>query len=208
MPAPALRDHSRLPTRPARTTRLDELLRCHRDTHQNKTRTLHRKRNTPTTLPRHRGFSFAQNQGGSMKLNSFGATIARVEAERLQQAKDAIAAGWTPDQHPGVCCPPDKTPQPKRGGRSRYEVQRLRDQAAGRAKWWSDTVERTQAKLDNRENIRPQFDHGMLQVNLKTRQREANAGQRIWKELEHAKQRADHFRRLAHKYDQQLERKQ
>ena len=142
-----------------------------------------------------------------MKLNSFGATIARIEAERLQQAKDAIAAGWTPDQHPAICCPPDKTVQPKRGGRSRYEVQRLRDQAENRAKWWAAAVERTQAKLDARDANRPQFDHGMLNTPVGPRAREANAGQRIWKELEAAKERADHFRRLTRKYDAQLGRK-
>lgn len=142
-----------------------------------------------------------------MKLNSFGATIARVEAERLRQAKDAIAAGWIPDQHPAICCPPDKTPQPKRGGRSRYEVQRLRDQAANRAKWWTDAVVRIQAKLDARDNARPQFDHGMLNTPVGPRAREANAGQRIWQEVEHAKQRADYFLRLTRKYDTQLERK-
>ncbi|SEE82994.1 hypothetical protein SAMN04489740_2703 [Arthrobacter alpinus] len=142
-----------------------------------------------------------------MKLNTFGATIARVEAERLQQAKDAIAAGWTPDQHPAICCPPDKTQQPKRGGRSRYEVQRLRDQAENRAKWWADAVERTQAKLDNREANRHPFDHGMLNTPVGPRAREANAGQRIWQELETAKERADHFLRLTRKYDMQLESK-
>lgn len=142
-----------------------------------------------------------------MTLNSFGATIARIEAERLQQAKDAIAAGWTPDQHPAVCCPPDTTVQPKRAGRSREEVQRLRNQAAGRAKWWADKATRTQATLDTRDNARPQFDHGMLNTPIGPRAKEANAGQRIWKELQHAKQRADHFARLTHKYDQQLKGK-
>lgn len=141
-----------------------------------------------------------------MKLNSFGATIARIEAERLQQAKDAIAAGWTPDQHPATCCPPSGPVQSKRAGRSREEVQRLRDKAAGRAKWWADKVGRTQATLDARDNARPQFDHGMLNTPVGPRAREANAGQRIWKELEAARERSDHFRRLTHKYDIQLER--
>lgn len=141
-----------------------------------------------------------------MKLNSFGVTIARIEAERIQQATAAITAGWTPDQHPATCCPPDKTKQPKRGGRSRYEVQRLRDQAANRAKWWASKVDRTQAKLDQRDANRPQFDHGMLNTPVGPRAREANAGQRILKELEHAKERTDHFRRLTQKYDTQLER--
>ena len=49
----------------------------------------------------------------SPKLNGFGMTIRRIEAERVAEAEAAIAAGWTPDQHPATCCPALPPEQPK-----------------------------------------------------------------------------------------------
>ena len=141
-----------------------------------------------------------------VKLNSFGETIRRVEAERKAEAEAAVAAGWTEADHPDKCCPHlVSTPQPKRADRSVEEIERLRDKAANRAKWWADAVTRKQAALDARDAARPRFDHGMLNLPVGPRAREANAGDRMWRELEVAKERAKHFDRLTVKYAAQLQ---
>ena len=142
-----------------------------------------------------------------MNLNSFGETIRRIEAERLAEAQKAIGAGWTEADHPAKCCPPEaKTPQPKRSGRSIEEIERLRRKAENKAKWWADAATRAQAELDRRDASRPQFDHGMLNMPVAPRAREANSGDRIWRDMEYRKQRAEHFRHLEKKYAAQLER--
>lgn len=141
------------------------------------------------------------------RLNSFGETIRRIEAERLAEAQAAIADGWTEEDHPAKCCPPGaETPQSKRSGRSIEEIERLRRKAENKAKWWADAAARAQAELDRRDASRPQFDHGMLNMPVAPRAREANAGDRIWRDMEYQKQRAEHFRHLEKKYAAQLER--
>lgn len=143
-----------------------------------------------------------------IKLNSFGETIRRIEAERLAEAQAAIADGWTEEDHPAECCPPEtKPPQPKRSGRSIEEIERLRRKAENKAKWWADAANRAQAELDRRDASRPQFDHGMLNMPVAPRAREASAGDRIWRDMEYRKQRAEHFRHLEKKYAAQLEKK-
>lgn len=141
-----------------------------------------------------------------MKLTAFGETIRRIEAERLEEARAAVANGWTKADHPTKCCPP-ATPQPKRAGRPLDEVKRLHTRAANKAKWWADAVIRKQSALDAREAARPKFDHGMLNLPLKQRMRAEDAGQRMWRELEAAKGRAAHFSGLERKYAEQIERR-
>lgn len=141
-----------------------------------------------------------------MKLTAFGETIRRIENERLEEARAAVANGWTEADHPAKCCPP-AAPQPKRAGRPLDEVKRLRTRAANKAKWWADAVIRKQAVLNARETARPRFDHGMLNTPVGPRAREAEAGQRMWRELEAAKGRAAHFARLERKYAEQIERR-
>lgn len=141
-----------------------------------------------------------------MKLNSFGETIARIEAERMAEARTAIDAGWEPSDHPDVCCPPAKS-QLKRSVRPIEEIERLRAGALNRAKWWTDAASRAQAELDTREAARPRFDHGMLNTPVGPRARDADATQRIWRDLEYRKDRAKHFGRLAEKYTQQIEKR-
>lgn len=141
-----------------------------------------------------------------MKLTAFGETIRRIEAERLEEARAAVANGWTEADHPTKCCPA-ATPQPKRAGRPLDEVKRLHAKAHNRAKWWADAVSRKQDALDARDAARPEFDHGMLNTAVGPRAREANASQRLWRELEAAKARAAHFERLERKYAEQIKRR-
>lgn len=47
------------------------------------------------------------------KLTPFGQGILRAKQELLKHGRDAIGNGWTPDQHPTICCPTD-TPKPVR----------------------------------------------------------------------------------------------
>ena len=143
-----------------------------------------------------------------MKLSPFGATIARIEAERKAEAQAAIAAGWTEADHPEKCCPPDKsTPQPKRAGRSLEEVERLRKAAANKAKWWSDAAKRTQLAIDHADAENPKFDHGMMQLSLKVRQRGMSTELRRSRDLEYQNERRKHFERLAEKYQAQIEKR-
>lgn len=64
---------------------------------------------------------------------TFAETIRRVESERLDEAAAAIAAGWTPDQHPAICCPtvPPDPPKEARTAQQRREWCNVRASNAG-----------------------------------------------------------------------------
>ena len=142
------------------------------------------------------------------RLNSFGETIRRIEAERLAEAQAAIANGWTEGDHPAKCCSPEaKTPQPTRSGRSIEEIERLRRKAENKAKWWADAFQRREQDLANYEASVPKFDHGMMQLSLDYRRKGMARGKRLWEEADHAKERADHFQRLAKKYQDQINKR-
>ncbi|MGO3150472.1 hypothetical protein ACTXJX_02860 [Glutamicibacter ardleyensis] len=143
-----------------------------------------------------------------MKLNSFGETIRRIEAERLAEAQKAIEAGWAEDDHPAKCCPP--VIAPRRAGktaRSIEETQRLHDKATNRRKWWEDALKRREQALSDHEASVPKFDHGMMQLSLDYRRKGMARGKRLWEEADHAKERADHFQRLAKKYQDQINKR-
>lgn len=143
-----------------------------------------------------------------MKLNSFGETIRRIEAERLAQAQAAVEAGWTEADHPTKCCPTEKQkPQPKRAGRPIEELQLLHDRAKENASYWADRARLLQEELERIDRERPKFDHGTMQVALKTRQKGMNRETQLWKDTEHAKERAAHYRRLTKKYQDQINRR-
>ena len=142
-----------------------------------------------------------------MKLNSFGETIRRIEAERLAEAKQAVANGWTEADHPAKCCPP--VIAPRRAGktaRSIEEIQRLHDNAISRRKWWESALERREQALASHEASIPKFDHGMMQLSLKYRQRGLSKGEQLWQATEEAKSKIAHYTNLAMKYTNQLER--
>ena len=142
------------------------------------------------------------------RLNSFGETIRRIEAERRAEAEAAIAAGWTEADHPEKCCTPAKTtPQPKRAGRPLEEIERLRDRAQDKATHWQSVANTLQGELNKLDANRPKFDHGMMQVALKTRQKGMNRESQLWEDTEHAKERANHYRRLTAKYAAQIEKR-
>lgn len=146
------------------------------------------------------------NFNAPIRLNSFGETIRRIEAERLEQARQAVADGWTEQDHPTKCCPP-KTVQPKRNGRPIEEVQRLLDRALDKGKQWTDSMNRLQAELDQIDNDRLKFDHGMMQLSLKTRRKGMSREMQTWRSLEHAKERAIHYQNLAGKYQDQINKR-
>lgn len=140
-----------------------------------------------------------------MKLNSFGETIRRIEAERLAEAQEAIANGWTEADHPTKCCEP--VIAPRRAGKTHRaieETEGLKAQAENKAKWWADALNRREQELTSYEASVPKFDHGMMQLSLDYRRRGMGREMQLWKDAEHAKQRADHYRRLAKKYQDQL----
>lgn len=142
------------------------------------------------------------------RLNSFGETIRRIEAERMEEARQAVADGWTEADHPAKCCSPEaKTPQSKRSGRSIEEIERLRRKAENKAKWWADALKRREQELANYEASVPKFDHGMMQLSLDYRRKGMARGKRLWEEMNHAKERADHFARLAKKYQDQIDKR-
>jgi len=140
------------------------------------------------------------------RLNSFGETIRRIEAERIAEAQAAIADGWTEEDHPAKCCPP-KTAQPKPKGRPIEEVQRLLGRALDKGKEWTDAMNRLQNELNQIDNDRPKFDHGMMQVSLKTRRKGMGREMQTWRNLEHAKERSIHYQHLAKKYQDQIDKR-
>lgn len=140
-----------------------------------------------------------------MKLNSFGETIRRIEAERLARAQEAIANGWTETDHPTKCCPPAKaTPQPKRAARPIQEIERLRDRAEDKANHWQSVANTLQGQLNHLEANRPKFDHGTMQVALKTRRKGMSRERNLFDDLERAKRKSDHYQRLTNKYQDQI----
>lgn len=138
------------------------------------------------------------------RLNSFGETIRRIEAERMAEAQQAVADGWTEADHPTNCCPPEKTTQPKRQPRPTAEVQRLLDRAIDKGKQWTDAMNRLQNELNQIDNTRPKFDHGMMQLSLKTRRKGMSRERNLFDDLERAKRKSDHYQRLAKKYQDQI----
>lgn len=127
-----------------------------------------------------------------MKLNSFGATIARVEAERLQQAKDAIAAGWTPDQHPATCCPalPPDPPKEANTASQRRAWCNVRASNAGARAFRMRKIEaRLQGELASKR--RPDFG----EINIPMNKRETSLDSDITKarQLAIATRQADHW---------------
>lgn len=139
-----------------------------------------------------------------IRLNSFGETIRRIEAERMAEAEKAVANGWTEQDHPAKCCPTAKTTQPKRQPRPTAEVQRLLDRANIKLTEWQSTVTRLQTELDHINNTRPKFDHGMMQLSLKTRRKGMSRERNLFDDLERAKRKSDHYQRLAKKYQDQI----
>lgn len=142
-----------------------------------------------------------------MKLNSFGETIRRIEAERLEQARQAVANGWTEADHPDKCCPVEIIVHPRSTGRTLFEVQRLHDKAINKRKWWEDALKRREQALANHEATVPKFDHGMMQLSLKYRQQGLSKGQRLWREVEEAKSKVAHFTQLTKKYQDQIDKR-
>lgn len=141
------------------------------------------------------------------RLNSFGETIRRIEAERIVEAQKAIEAGWAEDDHPAKCCPPVIAPrQSGKTARSIEEIQRLHDKAINRRKWWEDALKRREQALSDHEASIPKFDHGMMQLSLKYRQRGLLKGEQLWQATEEAKSKIAHYTNLAMKYTKQLER--
>ncbi|MGO2030635.1 MAG: hypothetical protein ACTH2A_06780 [Glutamicibacter ardleyensis] len=142
-----------------------------------------------------------------MKLNSFGETIRRIEAERLAEAQKAIGSGWTEADHPAKCCPPVIAPrQSGKTARSIEEIRRLHDKATNRRKWWEDALKRREQALSDHEASIPKFDHGMMQLSLKYRQRGLSKGEQLWQATEEAKSKIAHYTNLTMKYTKQLER--
>jgi len=139
-----------------------------------------------------------------IRLNSFGETIRRIEAERMAEAEKAVANGWTEQDHPAKCCPTEKTTQPKRGGRPIEELHRLHGRAQENASYWADRARLLQEELERIDRDRPKFDHGTMQVALKTRQKGMNRETQLWKNTVHAKERAAHYQRLTKKYQDQI----
>ena len=143
-----------------------------------------------------------------MKLNSFGETIRRIEAERLAQAQAAVEAGWTETDHPTKCCPTVEAP--RRAGKTKRaieEIERLRDQANSKADWWTEQHHKLTGQLAAFDAAQPKFDHGMLQLSMDYRRRGMARGHQLWQQVEHAKQRADHYQRLTAKYQNQINKR-
>lgn len=122
---------------------------------------------------------------------SFAETILRIEAERMEEARQAIAAGWTPEDHPHKCCPkPEKVaPAPRKKAGLEWYAHRLWNAEARR-----DYLQAKLDKMDAKENgTRPDFGEINIPWNRR-REREAEAAVKrgveyvkTWEALESAK---------------------
>ena len=140
-----------------------------------------------------------------MKLNFFGLAIQRAEQERMEQAQQAVAEGWAPADHPVKCCPPDEPRRQTGNARSIPENARLRDKALEKAEKHQELCLQWQARIIAIQDATPRFDHGMLNTPLATRTRKDGSEREAWEKYHYHADRAEHYERLARKYQRRIE---
>ena len=140
-----------------------------------------------------------------MKLNAFGRVIQQINEENLTLAKQAIESGWTESDHPKTCCPPDEPRRQTGNGRSIPENERLRDKALEKAEKHQELCLQWQARIIAIQDATPRFDHGMLNTPLATRTRKDGSEREAWEKYHYHADRAEHYERLAKKYQRRIE---
>ncbi|MCC3292970.1 hypothetical protein [Arthrobacter sp. zg-Y1110] len=121
-------------------------------------------------------------------LNGFGNAILRIEAERMEEARRAIEAGWTPESHPDTCCPePVRVPVPRPAPDPGYAAVRRRSAEARVSR-----LKERLAGLEQTGHPARRADAGEINVPFHRRERATNAA------ISRGVQEADLRAKLAH----------
>ena len=103
-----------------------------------------------------------------LQLTGFGAALFRVEEERLAEGRRAVAAGWTPDDHPKACCPAPAVPATARRVPDP-------DYAAKRRAAAEDTAARLRTALARLEANHDRGDRAEANIPMRHRTRQLEA---------------------------------
>lgn len=144
----------------------------------------------------------------SPQLTPFGNSVARMSAVEEAQVDALESEGVTEQDMQAWARSKGQPRQAPRSTLTVEKVRRWRDKALEKAERAEALAERLQASLDARDAQRGPFDHGMLQLPLKTRQRGLAGQMRDWRDLQDARERAEHYRRVARKHAAWIERNQ
>lgn len=123
---------------------------------------------------------------------SFMDTILRVEAERWDEATAAIAAGWTPDQHPATCCPalPPDPPKEAKTAQQRREWCNVR---AVNAEYRAERLRRITTKLQAQIDSERGPDFGEINIPMRKRTKDLDAAITRGNQLAISLRQADHW---------------
>lgn len=138
----------------------------------------------------------------SPRLTAFGNATAKLAATQREQVAQLQAEGVTDADLKAW----EKARKSSVAPRSTLTVEKVRnwhDKALEKARRAGEKAERLQAQMDSR---RIQFDHGMLNLPVGPRQKQANATQRIYRDMIAAQERATHYRHVARKHAAWIEK--
>lgn len=116
-------------------------------------------------------------------MNTFAATVLRIEAERRAEAEAAVAAGWTEADHPHKCCPHlvEAKPEPRQPASLEWYEARVRG-----AKQRAARLEAKIAKLTGHKQAERRPDFGEVNIPW-TRNRERAAESAVSRGVEYAR---------------------
>ena len=138
----------------------------------------------------------------SPRLTSFGNATAKLAAIQREQVAQLQAEGVTDADLKAW----EKARKSSVAPRSTLTVEKVRgwhEKALEKAQAAEEKAGRLQVQMDSR---RIQFDHGMLNLPVGPRQKQANATQRIYRDMIDAQERAAHYRHVARKHAAWIEK--
>lgn len=142
----------------------------------------------------------------SPRLTGFGNSVARLRAVEEAQVAALESEGVTEQDMQAWARSKNQPAQAPRSTLTVEKVTAWHEKAVEKAERAEAKADRLQAALDARDAQRGPFDHGMLQLPLKTRQRGLAGQMREFRELQEARERAEHYRHVASKWQRWLEK--
>lgn len=142
----------------------------------------------------------------SPRLTAFGNSVARLRAVEAAQVKALESEGVTEQDMQAWARSEGQPRQAPRSTLTVEKVRRWRDKAIEKAERAEAKAERLQAAMNARDAARGPFDHGTLQLPLKARQRGLAGQMREFRELQEARERAEHYRHVARKHAAWIEK--
>lgn len=138
----------------------------------------------------------------SPQLTALGNSMAKLSAIQREQVAQLQAEGVT-DADLKAWEKARKSPVAPRTTLSVEKVRGWHEKAMEKAQRAEEKAVRSQAAIDARAI---QFDHGMLNMPLGPRQKQAETTQRIYREMVEAQGRATHYRHVARKHAAWIEK--